>query len=159
MDDPRWLNPLELQAWRNLQFLRGPLAAVLNRQLTLDSGLSTADYEVLVVLSESPGGTLRAGELGRIIGWEKSRLSHHIKRMESRELVQRRECPTDGRGAFVAITEHGRDVIAMAAPGHVEAVRRFVIDLLSEHELEVLAGIGEKVGAGLQRECSSAALE
>ncbi|MBM9466153.1 MarR family winged helix-turn-helix transcriptional regulator [Nakamurella leprariae] len=154
-----WLTPEQLRAWRNLQYLRGPLAAVLNRQLTQDSGLSTADYEVLVVLSESDEGMLRAGELGRLTGWEKSRLSHHIKRMQTRGLVRRRECPTDGRGAFVELTPQGRETIEAAAPGHVRAVRRHVIDRLTPEELRVLGDIGEKVAAGLESECTAACQE
>ncbi len=149
---PRWLTAPESRAWRALHQLGWPLAAALNRQLTRDSALSTADYEVLVVLSESPAGVLRAGELGRATGWEKSRLSHHIKRMVARGLVERRGCVTDGRGLMVALTPHGQSTIERAAPGHVEAVREYVIDLLTPAQLEVLAEVGEAVGARLAAE-------
>jgi DNA-binding MarR family transcriptional regulator len=143
----RWLTSEEQRAWRALQYLRTPLGSALNRQLTRDSNLSTADYEVLVVLSESAGGLLRAGELGQRTGWEKSRLSHHIKRMVARGLVERRDCVTDGRGLMVGITQAGRQAIRDAAPGHVRAVREYVIDLLTPEQLRVLAEIGEAVGA------------
>jgi len=155
--EPRWLTPAESRAWRALHQLGGPLAAALNRQLVRDSALSTADYEVLVVLSETPTGVLRAGELGRATGWEKSRLSHHLKRMVARGLVERRGCITDGRGLMVAITPHGMSTIEMAAPGHVEAVREYVIDLLTPAQLEVLAQVGEAVGARLAAENCAAA--
>lgn len=148
----RWLDDRELAGWRGLQRLRGPLAAALNRQLTQDSGLSNADYEVLVVLSELEDGVLRVGELGRMTGWEKSRLSHHLKRMQNRGLISRRECSTDGRGAFVEITPVGRQAIGEAAPGHVAAVRRLVVDLLTPAELDALAAIGDKVNARLAAE-------
>ncbi len=141
-----WLTPAESRAWRALQQLRTPLAAALNRQLLRDSALSSADYEVLVVLSETAGGVLRAGELGRETGWEKSRLSHHLKRMEARGLVERRDCVTDGRGLMVAVTDVGRTAIAEAAPGHVAAVREYVIDVLTPEQLRVLAEVGEAVG-------------
>ena len=114
MSSPRWLSDTEQRAWRALQHFGAPLAAALNRQLLTDSALSTADYQVLVVLSETDGGVLRAGELGRATGWEKSRLSHHLRRMESRGLVRREECLTDGRGLLVVITEVGRQAIAQA---------------------------------------------
>lgn len=156
MNDTRWLSPPEARAWRALQNLRTPLHAVLNRQLLRDSALSMADYDVLVVLSENHEGTLRAGELGRIIGWEKSRLSHHLKRMEQRKLVERLDCLTDGRGLLVCITDHGRAAIAEAAPGHVQAVRENVIDLLTAAQLTALAEIGEAVGAQLSAECGAA---
>lgn len=147
-----WLTPAEARAWRAMQQLHTPLAAALNRQLVRDSALSSADYQVLVVLSETPGGVLRAGELGRATGWEKSRLSHHLKRMEARHLVERQDCVTDGRGLMVAITDTGRAAIADAAPGHVAAVREYVIDLLTPDQLQVLAEIGEAVGARLTAE-------
>ena len=102
---------------------------------------------------------LRAGELGRIIGWEKSRLSHHLKRMEQRTLIERLDCLTDGRGLLVSITDHGRAAIAEAAPGHVQAVRENVIDLLSPGQLAALAEIGEAVGAQLSAECGAATAE
>ena len=160
MTEPRWLNPAEARAWRALQSFGMPLAAALNRQLLADSALSSADYQVLVVLSETPGGSLRAGELGRATGWEKSRLSHHIKRMEARRLVERQDCVTDGRGLLVAITDQGRAAIQDAAPGHVQAVRKYVIDMLSPAQLEVLAEVGEAVGASLTAEnCQAAATD
>ncbi|HEY5114383.1 MAG TPA: MarR family winged helix-turn-helix transcriptional regulator, partial [Nakamurella sp.] len=114
MTQTQWLSQSEARAWRALRQFGTPLSAALNRQLMRDSELSSADYEVLVVLSETPDGSLRAGELGRATGWEKSRLSHHIKRMEARHLVERQDCLTDGRGLLVAITEHGRSAIGAA---------------------------------------------
>jgi DNA-binding MarR family transcriptional regulator len=146
---PRWLSESEQRAWRALQQFGAPLAAALNRQLLADSTLSSADYQVLVVLTETDGGVLRAGELGRETGWEKSRLSHHLKRMEARGLVRRDECLTDGRGLLVRITDAGRRAIADAAPAHVATVRDLVIDALTPEQLRVLAEAGEAVGARL----------
>jgi DNA-binding MarR family transcriptional regulator len=159
MTDAPWLTPPEARAWRAVRHFRTPLAAALNRQLLRDSAMSSADYEVLVVLSEAAGGALRAGELGRATGWEKSRLSHHIKRMEARRLVERRDCATDGRGLLVAITDHGRQAIEDAAPGHVQAVREYVIDLLTPEQLAMLAEVGEAIGARLAAENCRAAAE
>ena len=160
MSETRWLNPAEARAWRALQSFGTPLATALNRQLMADSALSSADYQVLVVLSETPGGSMRAGELGRATGWEKSRLSHHITRMEARRLVERQDCVTDGRGLLVAITDRGRTAIEDAAPGHVQAVRKFVIDILTPEQLEMLAEVGEAVGGNLTTEnCSAAAAD
>ena len=151
--ETKWLTAEEARAWRALQHLNMPLAAVLNRQLTRQSNLSTADYAVLVQLSESPEKRMRARDLGLAMSWEKSRLSHHIRRMENRELVSRQECPTDGRGAFIALTATGQTTIEQAAPHHVQTVRSYVIDLLSPEQLRVLAEIGETVGARLTAEC------
>ena len=129
-----------------------PLSAALNRQLARDSNLSTADYAVLVQLSESVGARLRARDLVVALTWEKSRLSHHIRRMESRGLVSRQECPTDGRGAFIALTPVGRSAIEQAAPGHVTAVRHYFVDLLTAEQLELIAEIGEAIGDRLEHE-------
>lgn len=146
---PRWLSDSEQRAWRAIQQFGAPLAAALNRQLMAESSLSSADYQVLVVLTEGAPEGLRAGQLGRATGWEKSRLSHHLKRMEARGLVRREECRTDGRGLLVVITPAGRQAIAEAAPGHVAAVRDLVIDALTPEQLQVLAAAGEAVGTRL----------
>jgi len=151
--ETHWLDEREAAAWRQLRQLGGPLNAVLNRQLTRDSGLSMADYEVLVVLSEAPEFRLRARDLGRATGWEKSRLSHHITRMEARGLVSRENCATDGRGAWIGLTAVGRDAIGQAAPGHVDAVRRYVIDALTPEQLDQLVAIGAAVQARLDAAC------
>jgi len=150
MTTTNWLNPLESRAWRALQGLNMPLSAALNRQLSRDSNLSTADYAVLVQLSEAEGQRLRARDMVQAIGWEKSRLSHHIRRMESRQLVGREECPTDGRGAFITLTPTGRAAIEQAAPGHVNAVRSYFIDVLTPEQLETFAEIAEAVSARIK---------
>ena len=152
MTGTQWLDEREARAWRALQRLRTPLEAALNRQLAKDSGLSTADYAVLVALSEAPGRRLRARDLGMSIGWEKSRLSHQLRRMETRGLVGRQECPTDARGAFLVLTEAGLSALQQAAPGHVTAVRRLMIDALTPDQLDQLAVIGELVADRLASE-------
>ena len=142
-----------------MQYLNMPLSAALNRQLSRDSRLSTADYAVLVQLSESPEQKLRAHDMVLAIGWEKSRLSHHIRRMEARDLVGREECLTDGRGAFITLTPAGRAAIEQAAPGHVKAVRSYFVDVLSAEQLRVVAEIGEAISARLKADGCAEALE
>jgi DNA-binding MarR family transcriptional regulator len=107
--------------------------------------LSLSDYEVLVHLSEAPDGQLRAYQLSRALQWEKSRLSHHLTRMEGRGLVTRREGKTDGRGAFVVLTQEGRAAIEAAAPTHVADVRDAFIDVLTPAQLDTLAEISDAV--------------
>src|SRR5664279_5800754 len=124
MPDPRWLDDTQQHAWRGLLTMSTRLATALNRQLQADSALSLADFDVLVQLSEVPDGRIRAFELGRALDWEKSRLSHHLRRMGGRGLVRREECADDGRGAYVVLTDHGRQAIEEAAPAHVATVRR-----------------------------------
>ncbi len=145
MTDVRWLDRNELEAWRRLLLMQLQLTATLSRELAEASGLSYQDYLVLAALTDRPGGRMRAFELGRELGWEKSRLSHHVARMVERGLVRREKCETDQRGAFVVVTKQGRKAIEAAAPGHVEGVRRHFIDLLTPTELETLATVARRV--------------
>jgi DNA-binding MarR family transcriptional regulator len=151
MTQPRWLDESEQRAWRGYTQMHRRLTRVLGQRLQRDSGLSAADYEVLVPLSEAPEGQLRAGHLARTLDWEKSRLSHHLTRMEQRGLVERQGCSTDARGAFIRLTRAGRRAIEGAAPQHVEAVRENFIDLLTPREIDVLAAIADRVLERLER--------
>ena len=103
-------------------------------------------------LSEAPDGLLRARELGTEIGWDRSRLSHHLTRMEKRGLIAREECAEDGRGLMVRVTDAGRQAIEAAAPAHVENVQRYFFDLLSNDELETLAAVFDRLLNNLTRD-------
>ena len=148
----QWLDERERRAWRALQLMQMRLTAHLSRQLAA-SGLSYPDYVVLVSLTDQPDGRMRLHELGRELGWEKSRLSHHIARMAERGLVTKERCGADRRGAYVVVTRRGREEIAAAAPGHVDAVRRMFVDRLSPQQLDEIAGAAETVLAGLDAAC------
>ncbi|MEO3776521.1 MarR family transcriptional regulator [Micromonospora sp. B11E3] len=145
MADTRWLDEGQQRAWRAYLGMQGRLTAELNRQLQSTSNLSLADYDVLVQLTDTPDGRLRPFELQRALGWEQSRLSHHLSRMQRRDLVGREECGEDGRGAYVVLTDAGRQAIADAAPGHVEAVRRLFFDALDPDEVETLYRLASAV--------------
>jgi DNA-binding MarR family transcriptional regulator len=147
--DVRWLTAQEECVWRRWLTLNARLSAMLHRELQDDAGLSMPDYEVLVHLTDSQQGRIRVTDLGRLLQWERSRVSHHVTRMERRRLVQRVECAEDGRGAFIVITPQGRAAIEQAAPGHVNTVRRLVFDGLSPEEVGALATIIEKALAQL----------
>ena len=147
--DFRWLTAEEQRVWRRWMTLNAQLSATLQRELQDDAGLSTQDYEVLVHLTDNPEGRMRVTDLARLMQWERSRVSHHVTRMERRRLVQRLECAEDGRGAFVVITPQGRVAIEQAAPGHVNAVRRLVFDALSPEEVDAFGTIIEKALAQL----------
>jgi DNA-binding MarR family transcriptional regulator len=141
----RWLTAQEQHLWRGWLKLNTELASALQRELQQDAGLSMPDYEVLVHLSENPEGRIRVTELAGLLQWERSRVSHHIARMERRGLVERVQCSEDGRGAFVVITPQGRAAIQEAAPGHVMAVRRLMFDALSEEEKAALGAVIDKL--------------
>jgi DNA-binding MarR family transcriptional regulator len=145
MTGTQWLDDAELRAWRAFMQMQGQLTARLNRQLQADSGLSLADYQVLVLLTDAPYGRLRPFELQRDLQWEQSRLSHHLTRMQRRGLINREECRQDGRGAFVVLTDAGRQAITAAAPGHVDTVRRLFFDGLTRDQIATLQQVSKQV--------------
>ena len=151
-ETPHWLTEPEQHAWRSFVRMHEKLVGRLSRDVQAESGLSTADYGVLVHLTEVDGGRLRVLELAKAVEWEKSRMSHHIDRMAKRGLVVREDCPTDARVAFVVVTPAGREALATAAPRHVEAVRRLFIDPLSPAELAMLAQISNRILEGLEQD-------
>lgn len=150
MEEPRWLDEREERAWRALQFMQMRLTAELTRDLAADRGMSYPDYVVLVALTDRPDGRMRLYELAEQVGWEKSRLSHHLARMVERGFVRRERCDEDRRGAFAVVTRQGRAAIEAAAPGHAAAVRRLFVDRLTPAQLEAVRGAAEAVLAGLE---------
>ena len=149
MAEPRWLDEREAHLWQAYRDLQRELRNALHRQLVGDAGLTGADYALLVPLSEAPDGLIRARELGRLVGWDRSRISHQLRRMEQRGLVTREDCPDDARGSMVRLTPAGRSAIEAAAPNHVAAVRRLFIDHLSDDEVDTLTALFDRLLAGL----------
>ena len=124
-----WLSDEQQLIWRNYLAMVSRLHTAMHRQLQQDCELSLSDYDVLVALSER--GPMRINELGDLIGWEQSRLSHQLRRMRGRGLVDREGDGDDRRGATVALTEAGLAALHTAAPGHVDPVRTMVFDGLT----------------------------
>lgn len=149
--ETRWLSDDEQCAWRAFLAMQVQLQAHLGRQMQRDSDLSMADFQVLVQLTDRHDERVRMFELARALQWEKSRLSHHLARMQRRGLVDRAGCPEDARGAFIALTPKGRSAIEQAAPGHVETVRELVFDQLSDEDVENLREISERVLSQIER--------
>lgn len=149
MPSPRWLSPDEQRAWRALIESSKVLNDALDRQLQRDADLPHTYFEVLVRLSEAPERSMRMSDLADVTLSSRSRLSHAIARLEERGWVERRDCETDRRGQIATLTEDGLTVLRDAAPAHVEAVRRYVIDMLSPMQLEALAQIGETILAAI----------
>jgi DNA-binding MarR family transcriptional regulator len=131
-----WLSEDQQRVWRNYLAVSAGLQIEMNRQLQRDCGLSLADYDVLVALEERD--TCRVNELGERLGWEQSRLSHQLRRMRSRGLIERRGADDDRRGATVELTEDGRAALESAAQGHVDLVRDVVFDGVAPAELRAL---------------------
>lgn len=148
----RSLDEREERAWRGYQRIRAELSAHLARQLAADSGLSEADYAVLVAVSEAPGRRIRWRELCHTLGWDPSRLSHQIRRMEDRGTVERAPCDGDARGYDVVLTRAGLAAIEAAAPLHLIAVRHCFADVLTREQLDVLGDIADTITAHLATE-------
>jgi DNA-binding MarR family transcriptional regulator len=151
----RWLTDQEQEAWR--AYLQATLLLVdaLGRELQSDSGLSHADYEVLVRLSEAPDRRIRMSELSEATTFSRSRLSHAVGRLERAGWVRRSACPTDKRGVEAELTGAGFAKLAAAAPSHVAAVRKFMFDHLSRDQLaqlyEIFAAVREPLAAVAER--------
>lgn len=143
-----WLTAREQHVWRRYLTATSRLQTAMHRQLQQDCELSLADYDVLVALFD--GGEQRVNELAEALSWEQSRLSHQIRRMRARGLVQRRDSGDDRRGASVSLTDGGLTALRTAAPGHVELVRSAVFEGLSPAQLkvfdEVLESMLQRVG-------------
>jgi DNA-binding MarR family transcriptional regulator len=145
-----WLDDREQRAWWAFLDLWRGLGAGMERQLA-GSGVSGADFQVLAPLGEVSGQPLRPRDLIAATGWDRSRLAHQLRRMESRGLITREEHPDDGRGTLVRLTDAGWKALRRAAPGHVAWVRTHFIGLLADDELEMLTAISARVLAELDR--------
>ncbi len=141
----RWLNDDEMQAWRSLVVVSSRVFEQLDAELRQEHELTLADYEILSNLSEAPCTRLRMSQLADRALVSRSRLTHHVTRMEGEGLVAREACPTDRRGAFAVLTAAGRARLEEAAPTHLAGVRRLFVDLLPASEVstvaEALAGV------------------
>ena len=151
-DPTAWLDDHQQRIWRLWLEVSTTLPAVLNRQLSRDSQLSVQDFEVLVRLCEADGAQMRVVALAEHMGWERSRLSHHLTRMKKRGLVERRVCCGDGRGAVIHLTDQGAAALQQAAPGHAALVRRVVFGGLDCGHLNDLEAVLSRIRQSLAAE-------
>ncbi len=142
-----WLTDEQQRVWRDYLAMASRLETAMNRQLQSDSDLSLSDYDVLVALSER--GALRMNELAEVLGWEQSRLSHQVRRMRGRGLVERHGSDDDRRGATVDLTSSGRANLEAAAPGHAQLVRSVLFEDMSAAQLRAFGAVVAKVAARL----------
>lgn len=141
--DTRWLDAKQLDVWVKLVAVVELLPGVLDSQLRRDARLTHFEYFVLAMLSEAPQHTLRMTWLARRTNATLPRLSHVVRRLEERGLVGRFPCPDDGRATNARLTEAGWAQVVAAAPGHVDNVRRHVIDALTPEQVDQLGGIAD----------------
>jgi DNA-binding MarR family transcriptional regulator len=141
--EPRWLDADEQRAWRAWLNSTQLLQDRLDRDLTRDTGISHAYYEILVALSETPDRMMRMSELADRCLSSRSRLSHAVSRLEERDWVRRQVCPEDGRGQLAVLTEEGFAALEAAAPVHVESVRTHLFDQLTPEQVAAMRDVGE----------------
>ncbi|MCC9308896.1 MarR family transcriptional regulator [Kitasatospora sp. RB6PN24] len=147
MAETRWLDEVEMAAWRGFVAASNLVARRLEQQLKDEAGLSHPQYEVLVHLSAAPERAMRMTELADRLITSKSGLTYQIAQLEKAGLVGRRSCASDVRGVFAYLTDRGMAVLREAAPGHVAAVREALIDVLDREQLTVLAeALGQVAG-------------
>ena len=143
--EPRWLAAEQQQTWITLASVLMRLPVALDAQLQRDAGISHFEYQVISGLSMAPQRTMRMSELALFTEGSLPRLSQVVTRLEKRDWVRRTPDPTDGRYALAMLTDDGWDKVVAAAPGHVEAVRRYVFDPLTKAQQKQLREIGRRI--------------
>ncbi len=143
--EPRWLSPDERDAWFSLSWLMIKLPSAFDAQLQRDSGISFFEYLVLAGLSMSPDRRMRMSDLAQFVNGSLSRLSNVAKRLEDRGWIVREPSVENGRFVEATLTDAGWAVVEQAAPGHVEAVRRYVFDAIRPDQVAELADIGRQI--------------
>ena len=143
--EPRWLDAEESQAWRALAHALVRLPAALDAQLRRDAGISHFEYQVLAVLSEAPERTLRMSALATLSEGSLPRLSQVVARLEQRGWIDRTPDPADGRYTLAILTDQGQAKVSEAAPGHVQEVRRLVLDPLTKTQTRQLGEISRRI--------------
>jgi DNA-binding MarR family transcriptional regulator len=147
---PQWLDTDQQTSWRSLAILMGTVPAALDVQLQRDAGLNYFEYAILSTLSEQAEKPLLVGQLAKVTNASVSRISHNLRRLEGHGLVRREVDPTNRRNTYAILTGAGLEKVRAAAPGHVEEVRRTVIEPLSPGELKQLGAFCERILAGLR---------
>jgi len=155
MAEPRWLDETEQRAWRAFIAAQRVINSKIEQQLQRDSGMPHTYFEILVRLADAPDGRLRMSELALSTLGSRSRLSHAVDRLEKNGWVCRQDVETDRRGQVAVLTDHGREVLRAAAPGHVDTVRQLVFDALSAEQVgqlyEICAALAQHAGGTYDR--------
>ena len=145
-----WLSDEEQQTWRALLDMFRLVTSATDRQLQEDSGIPGPYYGIMVRLAEAPQQQMRMSALAEAVEGSQSRLSHAVARLSDRGWVERRRCPSDGRGRFAVLTEAGTEAIKQAAPGHVAFVREILFDVLTPQQQASLREISTTVADNLR---------
>ena len=148
-DEVDWLDEQQLRSWMRFAALLVVLPGELDSEMQRRAGITQFEYTVLAGLSEAPGRTLRISSLARFAQGSLSRMSHLVKRLERRGWVRRELDPADGRYTNAILTDDGWAKVVATAPGHVETVRRLVVDTLTPAQLRQLGDISDRLLRGM----------
>jgi DNA-binding MarR family transcriptional regulator len=151
-----WLDAEQQRSWRAYLVGTTLLTDQLDRELREAHHLSLQEYEILVRLSESDGNRCRMAVLADSLSHSRSRVTHTVARMEAVGLVARVSCAGDGRGVEAVLTDEGRRVLEEAAPTHVAGVRRLLVDVVDERDLQAVGRVFSAVADGLVERCPAA---
>jgi len=152
--DSPWLSPSQQRVWVTFMRVQLRMNYEVNRQLQRDSDLSLADYHVLNALSNAPGHKLQITDLATLIGWERSRLSHQVRRLCDRGLTKRVQSEDDGRATDAVLTKKGLNAIVAAAPGHAALVRRLFFEPTPDELIAPFTAVLEHIHASLNSNAS-----
>lgn len=152
--DSPWLPPTYQRAWLAYMRVQLRMNYEINRQLQRDSGLSLADYHVMNALSMAPHHTMQVSELGAMIGWERSRVSHHLRRLSERGLTERVQSSDDGRATDAVLTKKGMNAMVEAAPGHAMLVKKLFFEPLPDELVAPFTAALEHIQASLDLNAS-----
>ncbi len=147
--DVTWLDEGQQRAWRAYLVGTTLLMDRLDRDLRENHGLSLPEYEILVRLAEAADHRMRMAVLAESVSHSRSRVTHTVSRMERAGLVLRENCVSDGRGVEAVLTARGLRTLEEAAPGHVSAVRRFLVDLADPDDLAAVGRVFDAVSDAL----------
>jgi DNA-binding MarR family transcriptional regulator len=139
----------ELAIWRDYIETAEAIRSEIAARLQAASGLSAGDYAVMLALSEADERRMRSSELASHIGWERSRLSHHLARMERRGLIRRADCPTDSRGAEIVLTDAGAHAFRRASAPHLRDIRAIFVDALTPEQITAAGEVARALRAHL----------
>jgi DNA-binding MarR family transcriptional regulator len=152
--DSPWLSPSQARAWVAFMRVKLRMNYEINRQLQRDSGLSLADYHVLNALSNAPDHKLQVTDLAALIGWERSRLSHHLRRLSDRCLTKCVQSADDGRATDAVLTKRGMNARSEAAQGHLMLVRKLFFEPLPDELVAPFTAALEHIQASLNLNAS-----
>jgi len=138
------LSPRELRIWHAFRLMGEDVLARVGRDIAQATGLSGPEFGVLSRLAAIGKGEMRQQMLATVMGWDKSRLSHQLTRMQERELILRQR--TNGQTVLVVLTEIGRERLEAARPVHAESVRRHLLSRLSTEQIDTIVRVSNLLG-------------